>query len=186
MSTKRSYYFARRIPSNADANDILVISSSMSPAKIHTLYVEKSTDYETYIHNGPWILRPIGGNAAYTQNNLPKDLAPEDIWNMVREKIETSHVLVAIISSLSYGTIAEAAYATALNTVAVYILPDLATTQGEKNDLWFLFHMSLQTQHLWKDEDFTNVKCFRDYEIRNSAEYINFIKKIVPDFLSKR
>ena len=103
-----------------------------------------------------------------------------------KKKIETSNVLIAIISSLSYGTIAEAAYATALNTVAVYVLPDLTTTQEEKNDLWFLFHMSLQTQHLWKNEDFINARCFRDYEIHNSTEYISFIKKIVPNFLSKR
>lgn len=183
---KRAYYFARRIPIHATPNEILTITPQMAPREIHDLYVGKSTSYDSHIHNGPWILRPIVAEGIFYENTFPPALTPYNIWEMVGRKIEQSHVLVAIVNPKSYGAIVEVGYAVGLGTVAVYVLPDKELTHEERQDLWLVLQASIQTQALWKDEDIVNAAAFREYNIFTIGEYLDFVTAIIPNFLSKR
>ncbi len=183
---KRAYYLARRIPANATLDEILPVTPQMTPKQIQDLYITKTTTYDTYIHNGPWILRPIIAEGTFYQNPFPPSLAPYHVWEMVKTKIERSDVLVAIVNPKSYGAIVEVGYAVGLGTLAVYVLPDKELTDEERKDLWLVIQTSVQTRALWKEEDILNIYTFREYNIFTLDEYINFISVIVPNFLSKR
>jgi hypothetical protein len=182
----RAYYFARRIPKNAEENQILPINPEMSVGEIHNRYVEKRVVCDNYISHGPWILRPIVDDGVFHPNNFPSEITPYDIWGMVRCKIEMSDVLVALVDTSSFGTIVEVGFAAGLGTVAVYVLPDKKNTQEEIKDLWLVFQNSLQTRHLWRDEDITNVTLFSEYGITNAKEYGEFVSNVVPNFLTRR
>lgn len=158
----------------------------MQVSDIHKRYIEKCVEFDCYISHGPWILRPIIEEGSFYQNNFPDDILPLDIWRMVKCKIEMSHVLVAVVDLKSFGTITEAGYAVGLGTVAVYILPDNKLTEDDIKDLWLVFQSSLQTKHLWKEEDIVNIPLFLKYDIKNIKEYEDFVAKIIPNFLSKK
>lgn len=183
---KRSHYYAKRISANAPQNEILPISSTMQVDDIHKCYIEKCVEFDHHISHGPWILRPIIKEGTFHQNNFPDDILPLHIWRMVKYKIEISHALIAVIDLKSFGTIAEAGYAAGLGTVAVYILPDKKLIKEDIKDLWLIFQLSLQTKHLWEEEDIANASLFLEYGIKNIKEYEDFILKIIPNFLSKK
>lgn len=183
---KRSYYFARRIPANATPEEILVITPQMTVQEVYSRYVGKATEYDAYIHNGPWILRPIVSEGIFYENNFPAELTPYNVWEMVGKKMEQSHVLIAIVNPKSYGAIVEVGYAVGIGTIAVYVLPDKELSYEERQDLWLVMQTSIQTRSLWKEEDIQNTTIFREYNIFTLDEYLAFITVIIPNFLSKK
>jgi len=185
MSPKRKLYFARRIPTNQNQEEIINIRPEHTAQDLKQIYQEKEIHYPNYIQSGSWTLRPLNQEGGLTVNNLPEDLNPLDVWEMVKMKIENSDIVVAIINTLSYGTILEAGYAAGLNRVSLYVLPDVSATAAQEDDLWFAFQASLSTQHLWQEEDFKTLQIFQEYGITNSKEYIELIKIIAPHFMKK-
>lgn len=182
---KRSFYFARRIPTKASEEECLSISPEMSSEEIFRLYVEKSVDFENYISNGPWILRPFFENGAHQPNQFPKEVTPHTIWEMVKKKIVSSSAIVALIEPKSYGTIVELSYAAGLGNIAVYVLPAEGVTIEECEDLWMSFQASLQTSELWDEEDIRNIPLFTERGINSISEYTSYIMSIVPKFLKR-
>ncbi len=176
-------YIAKRIPKNPPANFVLDISSAMSVQEIHKLYVDKTIPYDNHIYNGPWILRPPLSENVFSLNQIPSELQPVHIWDMVKEKIESSDIFLAIINSKSYGIIAEAGYDCKCSKLAVYILPDINISKDDLQDLWFLFQMAKDTKHLWSDRDITSIAEFSNHGINSLAEYENLIDTIVPNFM---
>ena len=181
----KKIYKAKRIPKDSPPHLILEIKSFMTIKEIHSLYVEKVFVGQKYIYNGPWILRPPVSEDEFTENHLPIDLQPNDIWLMVKNKIENSDVFLGIVNSKSYGTIAEISYACKCKGVAVYVLPDKEVNDEELQDLWFLFQMIKDTKDLWCDDDIKNIEEFSDLGITSIKEYETFLGTIVPNFMKK-
>ena len=181
----KKVYIAKRIPKNPSPHFILNIDSLMTVEQIKLLYIEKVYISEKYIYNGPWILRPPLSDTEFSLNQLPIDLKPNHIWDMVRDKIESSDVVLGIINSKSYGTIAEVGYACNCKTVAVYVLPDEDVSEEELQDLWFLFQIAKITRHLWSDVDIKNINEFSERGINSLQEYEDFINTIIPNFMKK-
>ncbi len=182
---KRIYYFARRIPVQASAEECLPISSGMTADDIHKSYVEKVADHGSYLSNGPWILRPFAQEGMHEPNRFPPDITPHKIWRMVQENIAASSAVIALVDQQAYGTIAELSYAAGLHTVAVYVLPAMHIAYADYTDLWLSFQVSLETSALWQEDDITNVGIFAERGIYSLADYRRFVELIVPKFLSR-
>lgn len=180
---KRTYYFARRIPVQASAEECLPISSNMTADEIHNGYVEKVSDHGSYTSNGPWILRPFAQEGVHEPNCFPADISPYKIWRMVRQKIASSSAVIALIDPKAYGTIAELSYAAGLGTVAVYVLPAVHIANTDYADLWLSFQVSLETAPLWREEDIVNVDLFAANGIHSLSDYRQFVEAVVPKFL---
>jgi hypothetical protein len=181
----KKVYIAKRIPKNPLSYFVLNIDSSMTVVQIKQSYIEKVFIDKKYIYNGPWILRPPVSDNEFSLNKLPTDLKPSHIWDMVRNKIESSDVVVGIISNKSYGTIAEVGYACNCKTIAVYVLPDKNVTEEDLQDLWFLFQIAKTTRHLWSDDDIKNIDEFSVFGISSLQQYEDFLDTIVPNFMKK-
>ncbi len=184
MKTKK-VYIAKRIPKNPPPHLVLNIDSSMSVKQIYSLYVEKTFVEKNYIYNGPWILRPPLSEKEFSTNQLPSDLKPIDIWNMVKEKIESSNVVLGIINNKAYGTIAEVSYACNQKETAVYVLPDRNISMDKLQDLWFLFQICKTTKQSWANDDIKNIKEFAALHITSLQEYEKFLETIVPNFMKR-
>lgn len=178
----RKIYIAKRIASNIFEDAFIKVSPQNTIAEIEKLYASKIIKRDKYIHNGQWILRPVI-NENLDKNNLPKELRPNNILDMVINKIKTSDAFVAIIDTKSYGAIIEIGYAVALNTCAVYVLFDINLKQDEISDLWMSIHLSRKTSTLWRDEDIKAILDFTEREIFCINDYINYIESVVPLFL---
>lgn len=186
MSTAvRKIYFTRRILPDADPETILTVQPSMTVAEVTNAYANKILDKGKYLYNGHWILRGISAENSFKDNNIPKNISPYDIWNMVRQKIETSDIVLATINSKAHGTIAEAGYAAQSGRIAVYLLPDQNMSDEDLQDLWLVFQIALSTKHLWKQRDIEDIPDFKRYDIYSISDYLNFIVNIVPNFLKK-
>lgn len=181
----KKVYLARRIPKNPDPYLILNLTKDMVVNDVMEAYHKKSELCDGFIHNGPWILRPPISDNSFTENRMPEGLKPNDVWNMVKGKIESSNVYLGIISSKSYGVIAEAGYACKCKGVAVYILPEIGLEEDDLQDLWFIFQMIKTTEHLWSDEDIKMLVEFKDFNINSVEEYKLYIHKIIPNFMKK-
>ena len=181
----RKIYFAGRILPNADPETSLMVNSSMTVSEVTNAYINKVLNKGSYIHNGHWILRNICSENSFENNNIPKAISPADIWDMVRQKIETSDAVLAIINTRAHGTIAEAGYAARSGKVAVYLLPDQDMKDGDLQDFWLVFQIACSTKHLWKQEDIENIPHFKKYDIRSITDYSNFVANIIPNFLKK-
>ncbi len=182
---KRTYYFARRIPTHASEEECLSILLGMSSDEIHRLYTEKVIDHGLVVSNGPWILRPFLDAGVHQPNCFPEDLSPYRVWRMVQQKIASSSAVVALVDPKAYGTIAEISYAAGLGTVGVYVLPAPDITYEDRADLWLSFQLSLETSRLWMEEDITNVDLFGERNIHSLADYRRFVEAIVPKFLRR-
>ena len=169
------------------APSYLVINTTneMVPAEIHGIYVNKVQVFDSYIYNGPWILRPPISDNVFSINNLPESLKPEDIWKMVKNKIDSSDVFVGIVNSKSYGTIAEAGYACQNKNIAVYIIPEFGLNEDELQDLWFIFQIAKNTRLRWDDGDFKTIPEFKNLGINSVHQYESYVDKIIPNFMKK-
>lgn len=170
----------------SEAGTILNIKSNMSIKEVHDLYVTHSIQKESYIYNGHWILRPPTSEIDFTENKMPSDLKPFNIWNMVKEKIEDSDIVLGIINQKAYGTISEIGYACSKGTIAVYVLPEYNIDESELQDLWFIFQIVQSTKHLWKNEDIEMLQEFRDFNIYSIQDYEHYLASIVPNFMKRQ
>jgi len=182
---ERRVYFAQRVPVKMDPQQVLPVHPKMKSKEVISIYAEKEIEREGFIHNGPWFLRPIEAEGVFTKNQMPKDLIPYNVWEMVEKKLDTSNAIVAIVNLQSYGTIAEAGYGAGSGKTAVYVLPDKKLTSEEIQDLWFVFQMALSTKTLWKSADIENIETFKEYGIFSLEDYEAFVREIVPNFLKK-
>lgn len=181
----KKIYIARQIPKMASPAFILNITKDMTLIEIRKAYVDKIQIFDSYIYNGPWILRPPITDNTFEDNNLPLYLRPEHVWQMVKEKIHTSDVFIGIVNSKSYGTIAEAGYACQCNDIAVYIIPELGLNEEEIQDLWFIFQIAKNTKPRWDDNDFKTIPEFKNFGINSVHEYESYVDKIIPNFMKK-
>ncbi len=181
----KKVYIAKRIPLNAEPKIILPLNIDMLPEEVHKKYVENCEIKESYIYNGPWILRAPLSDSDFSQKSIPESLKPIHVWNMVREKIISSDVVVGIVNSKAYGTIAEVAYACSCKNIATYVLPDLFSSEEEIQDLWFIFQMVQSSKDLWSDDDIKNIPEFQEHSISSLEEYKTMVEKITPNFLKK-
>lgn len=182
---KKKIYFAKRIAPDADSAVYLCINSSMTVQEVMHAYAQKEIDKKNYIHNGHWILRGINLDDSFAKSSMPQDVTPYSVWCMVRQKIETSDLMVAIVNPKAFGTIAEIGYASASGRIAVYVLPDKGLDSEDIQDLWLVFQAALNTKELWNDEDIKNIDEFSQYNIFSLQNYLDFVQKIVPNFLKK-
>jgi nucleoside 2-deoxyribosyltransferase len=149
------------------------------------MYTEKTFMDVNYVYNGPWILRPPVSEDEFSLNQLPSNLKPIHIWDMVKKKIESSDVVLGVINSKAYGTIAEIGYACHHKGIAVYVLPDQNVSEDELQDLWFLFQIAKTTEYLWSNDDIEKISEFSALGITSLQEYKDFLDNIVPNFLKK-
>jgi hypothetical protein len=84
--------------------------------KMLDIYLKKNEHEGSYLKSGAWFFPKVQADC-----NTTKILKPFDIWEILRIKIEKSDVLVAILTTDSYGTITEASYAAGIGHV-LYIL----------------------------------------------------------------
>ncbi len=178
----KKVYFASRIPEHPETFTVLEIDEKVSVDEIGRKYGDKIIDRGSYIHNGPWILRAPSGDGDFL-NKLPEELTTAQVWNMVKEKIESSDVVIGLVNTKSFGTIAELGYACKCPRVAVYVLPDLDVTPEQLSDLWFIFNMSVETQDRWNDEDIRLISKFAECDIHSVSDYEEFISGIIPNFM---
>lgn len=181
----KKIYIAKRIPHNSESKMILSINSKMALEEIHKAYTTKEEILDSYIYNGPWVLRAPVSNDNFSLNQIPRELKPIHVWNMVKEKINSSDVMLGIVNSKSYGTIAEIGYACNCLNIAIYVLPDVNIQEEELQDLWFIFQMIQTTKKMWHEDDIKLFPEFLNYNIHSLAEYEIFIQKIIPNFMKK-
>ena len=179
----KKVYIARRIPTDPNPECVLSISSEMSPEEIRYLYVNKIQDKESYIYNGPWILRPPLPSGDFEKSKLPKALKPYHIWDMVKRKIEDSDIVVGIVNCKAYGTIAELGYASSIPSKACYVLPDKKMIDDDYCDLWFIFQIVRNTERFWSDVDIQSISEFKSFGIDSVKSYVLFIESVVPKFM---
>jgi nucleoside 2-deoxyribosyltransferase len=181
----KKIYIAKRIATMSNDQTILAISPDMSVQEIHDIYISHSIPRKAYIYNGHWILRSPLSESHFTENRLPENMRPLDIWDMVKEKIDTSDIVVGIINSKAYGTIAELGYASSKGTIAVYVLPELGMAESELQDLWFIFQIAQSTKHLWEDTDIQMLDEFKEFKIYSIQDYERYLANIVPNFMKR-
>ena len=186
MNTKkRKIYFASKISPYADSSMLIPVHPSMSCKEIAHAYARKTLDKEDYIHNGHWILRGIQAEGSFYENNLPSQITPYTVWNMVRRKIEDSDAMVAILKSHAYGTVLETGFAAGCGKLGVYVLPDESLGNGAVQDFWLAFQNALLTRKLWIERDIKSIPNFQKYGIYSISNYIDFISEIIPNFLKR-
>lgn len=181
----KKVYIARRIPKQPQPELILNLTKDLDPEEVVKRYIEKTQNYESFIYNGPWILRPPISEDLFSLNKMPHGLNPEHVWKMVKEKIESSNVFIGIINNLAYGTIAETGYACRCPNLAVYVIPEIGIKSEELQDLWFIFQMAKATQSLWCDEDIGLIKEFFALGIDSVQAYKSYVAEIIPNFMKK-
>ena len=180
-SKKDLIYFAGKVPICNSKKDILPNKFlKMNYKEIFNIYLKKNNDEGTYKKSGAWFFPKIHENSDISAN-----LKPIDIWNILKSKIEISNILVAILTSDSYGTITEASYAAGLGGIAVYAYPTPGMSEDDLKELWFVFNMSLSTKPLWKESHFNHIPNIFPYKT-SMIEYESMIKDIVPGFLQKK
>jgi len=181
----KKVYIARRISKNPESKLVLNIKREMSLDEIFKNYSEKEEFFGSYIYNGPWTLRPPVSDDVFAFNNMPADLTPVDVWNMVKQKIESSDVFLGILNNKSFGTIAESGYACCCKNIAVYILPELGISSEELQDLWFVFQMAKNSKRLWCDEDIKMLDIFSSFSICSISQYEEYVSSIIPNFMKR-
>ncbi len=181
----KKLYLAKRIQKNPDPRFILSVNTNMSLENVIEAYVEKIYVTKRYIYNGPWVLRAPFYENVFAENNMPPDLKPINVWEMVKQKIDSSDIFIGIISGKSYGTIAEVGYACNSTKIAVYVLPEINLSYDELQDLWFVFQMAFNTENLWLDEDIKNIEEFNHLNIFSINDYKSYVSKIIPNFMKK-
>lgn len=179
----RKIYIAKRIASNNFEDAFVEINSEMTAKDLVSAYQSKTVKRRSYIHNGHWILRSTSDEGVLEENNLPSDLSPQHIMDMVVHKLDDSDALVAVINGGAYGTIVELGYAVGTGKHAVYVLPDKDVNQEGLEDLWMSFHLAFRTANLWQDIDIQAVDEFQQKEIFTVDDYKKYILSIIPKFL---
>jgi hypothetical protein len=183
---KRKIFFSRRMPPKAILQEVLDIDVEMSEERVTELYVTKSIENDNFTHNGPWTLRPVLDKlGTLAESSIPSSITAKSVWSMVKQKIDQSDVLVAIVNKKAHGTVVEIGYAVGLGRIAVYVLPDFANKYEDTIDLWMSFQLAYQTKNFWKEEDILNVAEFQKRGIDSISEYENYINSIVPRFLAR-
>ncbi len=178
---KEFIYFANRIPVNPPAELLLPLESTMTLEKIQEIYAKALLDRGDYFYNGPWVFSFLSEEGKYEKGKLPKETQALDILRMITKKIETSSVMVAVVSGKAYGTIAEIGYAVAKGNIPVYVFPDPSLSQEEVQDLWFVFQMGAMTSCLWKEEHFNMPSLLP--KKTNLQAYRAFLETLKPSFL---
>ncbi|MGL5784923.1 MAG: hypothetical protein ACRCYZ_05660 [Alphaproteobacteria bacterium] len=178
---KELVYFASRIPINPPAELLLPLDSTMSLEKIQKIYADVLLDRGNYFYNGPWVFSFLSAEGKYEKGRLPKGTQALDILKMITQKIQTSSVMVAIVSGKAYGTIAEIGYAVAKGNIPVYVFPDPALTREEIQDLWFVFQMGAMTSCLWQEEHFNTPSLLPQRTTLQA--YRAFLETLKPSFL---
>lgn len=183
---KRKLFFSRRMPPQVVVEEILDVQIDMSEEKVHELYTSKTIESDSFIRNGPWTLRPVlDKQGSLADNRVPHSVTATSVWKMVKQKIDESDALIAIVNLKAYGTVVEVGYAVGLHRMAVYVLADLENSYEDTIDLWMSFYLAYQTKHLWKEEDIKNVEEFQVRGINSIADYEKYIHKIIPRFLAR-
>ncbi|NBT85523.1 MAG: hypothetical protein EBT45_03350 [Alphaproteobacteria bacterium] len=177
---KEKIFFARRIIQIGKESH-LTVDPNMSASELKKSFYNKEIIYPDYIHNGPWVFRPVLEEGKYADAPL-KNLNPIDVWEITKEQINKCDVLVAVISPTAYGTLAEVAYAVGRGNIAVYVFPDNNMTEAEITDLWYVFQMALSTKHLWKEKHFKYKPNIFPKENLNPQKYEESIRNITPMF----
>lgn len=175
----KKIYFAGRLATHPNKEDVLDIQKNMSFDEVYTAYTTKTIARTNHIKNGHWILRPPNAQ----ENNLPINLPPYLIWQMVKKKIEDSDVSAGIINLKSFGTILEAGYASSLNKMPVYLFFDTNLTTEEQKDLWFVLQAAKNTEEFWSEEDISLIEYFKERNISNKKDYREYLDAIIPKFL---
>lgn len=173
----KKIYFAGRIPKISNPEDVLNFTEKDSVSDIVIKYKNKKITKDGYIKNGPWILNPIDN-----KRKMPLELSQPLIWNMVCSKIIESDIFTGIINDKSYGTIVEAGYAAALGK-PVYLFTDNNLQKETENDLWFVMQVSRSTLKFWEEKDFSLISGFKERNISNISEYLEYINSFTPKFL---
>jgi hypothetical protein len=177
---KEKIFFARRII-HIGKESHLYVDPNMSATELRKSFYNKEIVYPDYIHNGPWVFRPVLEEGKYADAPL-KNLNPIDVWEITREQIDKCSVLVAVVTPTAYGTLAEVAYAVGRGNIAVYVFPDNNMTEAEITDLWYVFQMALSTKHLWKEKHFKYKPNIFPKENLNPQKYEESIRNITPMF----
>ncbi|MBY0281677.1 MAG: nucleoside 2-deoxyribosyltransferase [Alphaproteobacteria bacterium] len=177
---KEKIFFARRII-HIGKESHLSVDPNMPASELRQTFYNKEIIYPDYIHNGPWVFRPVLEEGKYADAPL-KNLNPMDVWEITKEQINKCDVLVAVVSPTAYGTLAEVAYAVGRGDIAVYVFPDNNMTEEEITDLWYLFQMALSTKHLWKEKHFKYKPNIFPKENLNPQKYEESIRNITPMF----
>ncbi|MBY0462511.1 MAG: nucleoside 2-deoxyribosyltransferase [Alphaproteobacteria bacterium] len=177
---KEKIFFARRII-HIGKESHLYVDPNMSATELRKSFYNKEIVYPDYIHNGPWVFRPVLEEGKYADAPL-KNLNPIDVWEITREQIDKCSVLVAVVTPTAYGTLAEVAYAVGRGNIAVYVFPDNNMTEAEITDLWYVFQMALSTKHLWKEKHFKYKPNIFPKENLNPQKYEESIRSITPMF----
>ncbi len=175
----KKIYFAGRLSPNPDKEDVLEISKDMTFDDVYAIYTSKTIKRADHIKNGHWILRPPNSQ----ENNLPKNLPPYLIWQMVKKKIEGSDIFAGVINLKSFGTILEAGYACSLNKMPVYLFFDKDLSIEEQKDLWFVIQSAKNTQGFWSEEDMALIEYFKERNIASKKDYQEYLDAIIPKFL---
>jgi hypothetical protein len=177
---KEKIFFARRII-HIGKESHLDVDPNMSASELKKSFYNKEIVYPDYIHNGPWVFRPVLEEGKYADAPL-KNLNPTDVWEITKDQINTCDVLVAVVTSKAYGTLAEVAYAVGRGNIAVYVFPDANMTEVEIADLWYVFQMALSTKHLWKKKHFKYKPNIFPKENLDPIKYEQEIRAITPMF----
>lgn len=178
--TKEKIFFARRIIQIGKESH-LAVDPNMSASELKRSFYNKAIVYTDYIHNGPWVFRPVLEEGKYADAPL-KNLNPTDVWEITKEQINQCNVLVAVVTPKAYGTLAEVAYAVGRGNIAVYVFPENNMTDVEIADLWYLFQMALSTKHLWKEKHFKYKPNIFPKEGLTPLKYEEEIRSIKPMF----
>ncbi len=178
--TKEKIFFARRII-HIGKESHLAVDPNMSTSELKRSFYNKEIVYTDYIHNGPWVFRPVLEEGKYADAPL-KNLNPMDVWEITKEQINQCDVLVAVVTPKAYGTLAEVAYAVGRGNIAVYVFPENNMTDGEIADLWYVFQMALSTKHLWKEKHFQYKPNIFPQDSLDPLKYEEKIRAIKPMF----
>lgn len=177
---KEKIFFARRII-HIGKESHLAVDPNMSTPELKKSFYNKEIVYPDYIHNGPWVFRPVLEEGKYADAPL-KNLNPTDVWEITKDQINRCDVLVAVVTPKAYGTLAEVAYAVGRGNIAVYVFPDNNMTEAEIADLWYVFQMALSTKHLWKKKHFKYKPNIFPKENLTPQKYEQEIRAITPMF----
>lgn len=182
----RRIYLAKRIAPTDDPRETLQLRADMTLDEVRAVYRDTVIDKGNWIHNGHWIMRPRLKDGTLDTQKLPPCITPLSVWQMCKDKIDTSDAFVAVLQPEAYGAVAEAGYACGTGKIALYTLIDPACATDEVyREMWFVFEMALATKHLWKDEDIANVPCFAGQGIFDSMQYEQHVLSLIPTFLRR-
>ncbi len=177
---KEKIFFARRIIQIGKESH-LTVDPNMSASELKRSFYNKEIVYPDYIHNGPWVFRPVLEEGKYADAPL-KNLNPMDVWEITKGQINKCDVMVAVVTPKAYGTLAEIAYAVGRGNIAVYVFPDSNMTEAEIADLWYIFQMALSTKPLWKEKHFKYKPNIFPKENLTPIKYEESIRAITPMF----